>query len=844
MPERRDMLSTTKAIAMAVAIGIWGQIAWAAAPPDADSSSPASGQQGRGGSFDRDQDRISDALAAHLGQVAPNARLDVIVTFTGPRAVAVARAGIGAFAVTREFDLINGFAASMTAGQIRGLANSQSVYRIDEDFTLYAVVDSANADTGAVDARPDFDVTGLGVTACVLDTGVDPNHEQLDTRVVDFRSFVGGGEVGAENAFDDHWHGTHVAATIAGDGFPYGQFQGFAPDAEIVAGKVLNAGGSGSASGVIAGIEWCAANEQVDIISMSLGSGLSDGLDPVSQAVNCAADPNWQVANPAEHVCGGIVGEPKIMVISAGNDGARPGTIGAPGTAELAITVGAFAEWSAPIGALRQDDGIYLRSFSSRGPVFDDNGNERYMKPDIAGPGSRIAAAYANTITGYAVASGTSMATPAVAGIIALLIEAEPALANDDDGMLPVSKVRDILTESAIDWGAPGSDNEFGSGIVDAYGAVALAKGVTSYVPTFTPPRERLESEFVDDLGLDGEVISPWTHLFTVAPEEVGLPISATVTIHGDPGCVAWYTPGCPDLEAKVQYQEASGVWVDLAPVPGQNDITESLCPATGECGDAGRVEVVHFRPVQDGVYRIFVYPAYEPAYNNGQGGSFDFDFTSWVDVPWPLPMTNHAPIADDNDISTSLNTEVSVPLTGSDADGDPLTFWLVGPPDNGTLSGTEPNLTYTPAVNFTGVDSFTFRTNDGQVDSDVATVTVAVIPDSLDADFSWPANPTMDDAHISITANTSSYPSHWYTWTKNNWPGGWRNEPILLPSSGPVTNLTPKRSGNYSVTLTISDGTNSEAITKTIVVGDSADSGGGGGGGPNKPCRGKKCTN
>jgi serine protease AprX len=89
--------------------------------------------------------------------------------------------------------------------------------------------------------------------------------------------------------------------------------------------------------------------------------------------VNCATAPSYDAS------CGAVAGNPKIVVVAAGNSGAEPRTIGAPGVAKNAITVGSFAEWSGDPSKVWQDDGVYLNSFSSRGPVVDGAGNFKWQ---------------------------------------------------------------------------------------------------------------------------------------------------------------------------------------------------------------------------------------------------------------------------------------------------------------------------------------------------------------------------------------------------------------------------------------------------------------------------------
>jgi predicted phosphodiesterase len=97
--------------------------------------------------------------------------------------------------------------------------------------------------------------------------------------------------------------------------------------------------------------------------------------------------------------------------------------------------------------------------------------------------------------------------------------------------------------------------------------------------------------------------------------------------------------------------------------------------------------------------------------------------------VPWAKTFGNRPPVADDQLVTTSEDTQVDITLTGSDPDGDPLTYILVTDPCHGSLTGTVPNLTYTPDPNFNGLDSFTFMANDGILDSELATVSITVTP-------------------------------------------------------------------------------------------------------------------
>ncbi|MFD0522089.1 S8 family serine peptidase [Paractinoplanes durhamensis] len=230
--------------------------------------------------------------------------------------------------------------------------------------------------------------TGAGVDVAVLDTGVDAEHPDLAGQIESTASFVPG-----EDVTDRHGHGTHVAATIAGTGAASGGTErGVAPGADLEIGKVLDNGGSGYDSWIIAGMEWAARDRKATVVSMSLGGAPTDGTDPLSEAVNELSAETGA-----------------LFVIAAGNSGPTDTTVGTPGAADAALTV----------GAVDADD--HLADFSSRGPRLIDSA----LKPEITAPGVGILAARSQfAIEGeglYQTMSGTSMATPHVAGAAALL---------------------------------------------------------------------------------------------------------------------------------------------------------------------------------------------------------------------------------------------------------------------------------------------------------------------------------------------------------------------------------------------------------------------------------------
>lgn len=211
---------------------------------------------------------------------------------------------------------------------------------------------------------------GQGVKVAVLDTGVDVDHPDLADAIVDAKDFTGDG------VEDTNGHGTHCAGVIAARLNDVG-FVGVAPQAGLLVGKVLGKGGQGSFEWIARGIEWAVAKE-AHIISMSLGGSVA--THRLFIAVHEAL---------AKGVC---------VICAAGNEGSLfQNSIGYPGRYGGVVTVASHDENGNPSG------------FSSRGGEVD-----------FMAPGSNIWSTYENG--GYATLSGTSMATPFVAGLAALII--------------------------------------------------------------------------------------------------------------------------------------------------------------------------------------------------------------------------------------------------------------------------------------------------------------------------------------------------------------------------------------------------------------------------------------
>ncbi|MEV0317709.1 S8 family serine peptidase [Streptomyces sp. NPDC050658] len=304
------------------------------------------------------------------------------------------------------------------------------------DGRIEADMAQSNEQIGAPKAW-EAGLTGKGVKVAVLDTGVDATHPGLKDRVDATKSFIPGEEVADRNG-----HGTHVTSTVGGSGggSEENKEKGVAPGASLSVGKVLGDAGSGSESQIIAGMEWAAKDVGAKVVSMSLGSQeASDGTDPMAAAVNALSKDTGA-----------------LFVIAAGNTGA-PSSIGSPGAADSALTVGAV------------DSADKAAYFTSQGPRLGDNA----LKPDLSAPGVNILAARSQLVGGegyYTEMSGTSMATPHIAGVAALLAEKHP----DWDG----ARLKDALMSTSARLDA--SVYESGSGRVsvpDAIDAEITASG-------------------------------------------------------------------------------------------------------------------------------------------------------------------------------------------------------------------------------------------------------------------------------------------------------------------------------------------------------------------------------
>ncbi len=316
-------------------------------------------------------------------------------------------------------------------------------------------------------------ITGEGALVAVIDTGVEGSHPALAAR---WRGLFAPADecwldlLGVSPAVpvDPQSHGTHVMGTLAG--FAPGDSIGVAPSALWIATNAIGQGvGTPFNNDVIAAFAWLAdpdgdpetVADVPDVVMNAWG---------VNEALGYADCDSrwWAVIDHCE--AAGVV-----ALFAAGGDGPAPGSLRSP--ADRATTaLSSFA-----IGAVdARDPGAWpypLASFSSRGPSGCEVAPELAIKPELVAPGVDIVSAVASG--GYESWSGSAMAGPHVAGVVALMRSANPELSVDS--------IKQILLETARDEGPAGDDNGYGWGCVDAFAAVQAALAAPTAVPAVEP---------------------------------------------------------------------------------------------------------------------------------------------------------------------------------------------------------------------------------------------------------------------------------------------------------------------------------------------------------------------
>lgn len=396
--------------------------------------------QGRGNSG-----RLSPELNGMFSQAVQGKdhgqKVDVIVQYTSvPTNTEYSTMNQRGGQLKARLHMIKGAAFTIPVHALVALNGDPKIQFVSIDHPMNVADDLTN-DAVGTSAAWNAGYNGAGIGVAVIDSGINDSHPDLwdstetHSRVVYHQDFTGTPTTNAAGAqYDLYGHGTHVAGIIGGNGYlSGGQYEGVAPGVSLVDLRALDQNGAGTDSTVIAAIQEAIALQNtynIRVINLSLGRGIGVpyAQDPLCQAVEAA----WN---------SGIV-----VVVAAGNYGRLSvngsngfGTITAPGNDPYVLTVGATKSNGSGSPASET-----LASFSSKGPTTYDH----VVKPDIvapgnavvslAAPGATLEAAYAQEyVTGtdgkddYFTLSGTSMATPAVVGAAALMLQENPALTPD-----------------------------------------------------------------------------------------------------------------------------------------------------------------------------------------------------------------------------------------------------------------------------------------------------------------------------------------------------------------------------------------------------------------------------
>ncbi len=381
------------------------------------------------------------ATAGLMAQSGPNSRVKVLIGFNqspGASEQALVRAAGGT--VRHTYSLIPAIAATLPQSAINALENNPAISVIEPDIPIFAIGEYDNAwgvqkiNAQSVHIGGNY---GSNVQVCVIDSGIDKEHPDLKSNYVGGYDFVNGDSDPA----DDNGHGTHVAGTVAAalaDG--YGVV-GVAPQASIFAYKILAANGSGSFSDAIAAVQEC-VTKGGQVTNNSYGASQNPGSLVKAAFDNAAA--------------AGV-----LHIAAAGNSS----------TFRICNSVGFPARYDSVVAVGATDSSDNVASFSCRG-----------AEVELSAPGVSIQSTYPNG--SYATASGTSMASPHVAGLAALVFNCG-LVDLTGDGSVNSADVRVRLQQTALDLGTAGRDSSYGFGRIRA--DLATANCGVSPEPTTVP---------------------------------------------------------------------------------------------------------------------------------------------------------------------------------------------------------------------------------------------------------------------------------------------------------------------------------------------------------------------
>jgi hypothetical protein len=644
--------------------------------------------------------------------------------------------------VKHHLKLVDGLAVDLPPGQLKQLKKDPAVDAVEVDATITAFSDFEYDNAWGVKRIGSERVhqtgnTGQGVKVAIIDTGIDYIHNDPDDvpYVVDpeFNAEYKGGYDFYNNdndPLDDNGHGTHVAGILAAEHNGY-LVVGVAPGVDLYALKVLSAAGEGDYSGLIAALGW-AVDHHMDVVNMSLGG--HEASAALQDAIAAAYD-------------AGVT-----LVAASGN-----------------VNPGNFNEllYGCPVAYPAAYDQVIAVSFtntSSKLTGLSCTGTQ----VDFAAPGDQIFSAVPQGPTGscmfctpygYAAESGTSMASPHVAGVVALVLHAGIADANDD-GLLADDVKAHLCATTSPAAGMLTTDSRYpkwyGCGIIDA------GKALVDVPPP--PPAPGLTA--AADSATVAEDGSTTVAVLANDTDPAGGPITVTAATDPPHGTATVELDGTITYAPDADYNgpdsfgytitnpaadSATGtVSVTVTPV---NDppvaVADTLVTSTNTAasiavlandrdidGDTLAVTGVGAAAHGNAVVNADGSVTYTPS--NGYSGSDAFSYaisdgaggTASGSVSVSIVANNTAPVAVDDTLTTAEDTAATIDVVGNDtdADGGPLTATAVSQPAHGTtaIDGSG-RVVYTPAANYHGPDAFGYTVADAVGATDTAAVTVTV---------------------------------------------------------------------------------------------------------------------
>ena len=670
----------------------------------------------------------------------------------------------------------------------------ESVWDVNRNLGAGIIV--AVIDTGIYDNHPDF-----AGTTILTDIDYDFVDDDTDTRPTAICLIPGVGKF-AES------HSTFVSGIIAATKDNSKGVSGLAP-VDILPIRVLGTCGSGYTSDVAAGIRY-AADNGADVINLSLGSSVATQVE--LDAVNYA------------HAAG------VVLVAAAGNDGDGDNLPSYPASYANVISVSAVANDNSFAPYSQHVSSNELAAPGGTTGSCSTSGTTYIVSTGVVTQGNSVKFT-------YTCGTGTSFAAPHVSGVAALIKASIPGITNDG--------IRLHLQDNAEDLGAPGRDEFFGYGLVTATSVIAfIEEPPPDNSPTANAGPDATVNEsspvILDGSGSSDPNLDPITFAWTQ--------VSGTaVTLIGDTTVSPTFTsPSVVEVET-LEFSLIVNDGTDSSPADNviitvSNNVNEAPTANAGPDATVNESSPVILDgsgssdPNGDTLTFLWTAPAgislssttaesptfTTPSVTTDTVLTFslivnDGTDSSPADNVIITVSNNDAPVADIQSVSTDEDTALSIILTATDADGDSLTYTTVSSPSNGSLSGTAPNLTYTPDPDFNGDDFFTFKANDGIADSDPATISIAVVPvnDKPIADDQSVSTDENTELQITLTATDADGDSLTYTTVSS---------PSNGSLSGTAPNLTytpdPDFNGDDFFTFKANDGiADSDPATISITV-------------------------